>query len=156
MTGGDRVRRHAWKRMAVQVGALLVAATRVASAQTEGTIKLSPEAAVSLALEQNLSLRSVRYSPQAADEAVRAAGAAWTPSLTGTLANSHAQLPAAGVFDQTLATLSQREFASEVGITQRLPFGTSYSVGWRSSRLASSAAIWADQSRRRSARSRPA
>ena len=136
MTGGDRVRRHAWKRTAVQVGALLVAAAGVASAQPEGTLKLTPEAAVALALEQNLSLRSVRYSPQAADEAVRAAGAAWTPSLTGALANSHALLPAAGVLDQTLATLSQREFASEVGITQRLPFGTSYSVGWRSSRLA--------------------
>jgi len=78
MIGGDRVRRHAWKRTAVQVGALLVAAAGVVSAQTEGTIKLTPEAAVALALEQNLSLRSARYSPQAADEAVRAAGAAWT------------------------------------------------------------------------------
>ena len=123
MTGGNRVGRCPWKRTAVRVGALLVAGAGVASAQTEATIKLTPEAAVALALEQNLSLRSVRYSPQAADEAVRAAGAAWTPTLTGTFANSHAQLPAEGVFDQTFATLSQRQLASEVGVTQRLPFG---------------------------------
>jgi outer membrane protein TolC len=136
MTGGQRVHRRVRASTAIQAGVLVLVATAGVSAQTETTIKLSPDAAVALALEQNLSLRSVRYSPQAADEAVRAAGAAWTPSLTGTFVNNHSQVPAASVFDSTFATLSQRELASELAVVQKLPFGTSYSVGWRGSRLA--------------------
>src|SRR4051812_21316763 len=106
-----------------------------------GSLRISPESAVSLALANNLNLESARRSPEIAEFGVRAAEAAWAPSIVATLGQRRADSPASTSFDRTLGVLTDREVSSDVVLSQRLPWGASYEAGWSSLRRSNNSVL---------------
>ena len=100
----------------------------------EGPLRVSPKTAVSLALANNVNLESARRGPEIADWNVRAARGAWTPTVVATLNQSDTDSPASTTFDRPLGGLTDRELSSDLALTQLLPWGASYEVGWSSVR----------------------
>ena len=58
----------------------------------------------------------------------------WTPAVVATLGQGRADSPASTSFDRTLGVLTDRQVSSDVSLSQRLPWGASYEVGWSSLR----------------------
>jgi outer membrane protein len=100
----------------------------------ETPLRVSPEAAVSLALANNLRLESARQTPQIAEFGVRAASSVWVPSVVATLGQARADSPASTSFDRGVGVLSDQQVTSDVSVSQLLPWGASYEVGWDSVR----------------------
>ena len=100
----------------------------------DAPLRISPDAAVTLALANNLRLESTRRSPAIADLDVQAAASAWRPSVVATVGHGRASSPASGSFDRALGVVTDRQVSSDVAVSQLLPWGTSYEVGWRSVR----------------------
>src|SRR5262245_43589342 len=102
------------------------------------TRRLSADDAVKLAVENNLGLQIARVNPQLEDLSVLQARTAWSPSFTTLFQKNSADAPnqsfLAGA--QGLQTSSD-QFLGNLGITQRLPWGGSYDIGWDSSRFVS-------------------
>jgi outer membrane protein TolC len=107
----------------------------------EAPLRLSPESAVSLALANNLNLESARLNPEIAQFNVRAAEGVWAPSIVATLGQGRADSPASTSFDRTLGVLTDRQVSSDVSLSQQLPWGASYEVGWASLRRANSSVL---------------
>jgi outer membrane protein len=121
--------------LALVVIGLVGAANERASAQVPAPVlRLSPEEAVASALEHNLVLKSARLGPQLADLDVNVARTAWTPQLSTRVVNSDSETPPSSPFDQTQTALLDRQVVSELALTQQLPWGTSYRVGWTGAR----------------------
>jgi outer membrane protein len=98
--------------------------------------RISPEEAVALALENNLGIRVARIDPQIQDFNVLGARAAWSPAFTTTLQSNSNDAPNQSFLAGGQGTrTSTDQFASNVGVTQLLPWGGTYEVGWDSSRL---------------------
>ena len=72
-------------------GCLFVLCVQAVAQDQAEALVLSPDQAVSYALERNLDLKAARLAPQMATLDVRAAEAAWSPHLSGSLsfAGSH-------------------------------------------------------------------
>src|SRR6476661_2865871 len=62
-----------------------IPAAQAAPAQSGGTLRLSSDDAVKLALEQNLGIQIARINPQIQDVAVAQARSFWSPNLTSSL-----------------------------------------------------------------------
>ncbi|HEX7941448.1 MAG TPA: TolC family protein, partial [Gemmatimonadaceae bacterium] len=75
--------------------------------------------------------------PEIADLGVRAAASAWIPTLSASLAKSRAESPATGSLDGPLGVLTDRQLSSDIVVSQRLPWGAAYQLGWSGSRNAS-------------------
>src|SRR5687768_9084735 len=76
---------------------LCVPATIVAQS-SEAVLPISPEAAVSLALANNLNLDSARRTPEIAALNVRASESVWSPGVVATLGHSRADSPPSNSF----------------------------------------------------------
>jgi outer membrane protein TolC len=98
------------------------------------TLRVSPDSAIALALANNLELQGARGNPEIAELAIKAAEGVWRPSLLGTVGRSRVDSPASTSFDRTLSVLTDNQVSADVSLSQRLPWGTSYDVGWTSRR----------------------
>lgn len=99
--------------------------------------ELTVDEAVRLALEQNLGIRVERLGPQIQDLAIAQSKALWAPTLTTDLGNTSVATPVANVFAGGQDKVTTSSFEASFGVTQRLSFGTDYSVSWVSSRMTS-------------------
>jgi outer membrane protein len=130
----------AWPMLAA---ALTIAGTPVSvSAQTTPnpqaqtaaaptTRQLTVDDAVKLALEHNLGVQVARVNPQVQDLNVAGARANWAPSLTTTLQNSSIDSPTNSFLSGGQGpSIADDRFSSNIGVTQILPWGGNYSVGW--------------------------
>ena len=96
--------------------------------------QLSMEAAISLALQNNLGLRVERINPELQDLAIAQARTVWTPNLTGSLSTTSRTSPISGFFSGATDKLTRDNLATVVGANQVLPWGANYTVGWDTSR----------------------
>lgn len=113
--------------------ALLALAPTVALAQAPATpLSLSIDAAVTLALENNLDLKTDRLDPQIGDTRVAAASGLFKPTVSSTVNRSNQLQPPSSLL---FPTSTQTDVVTtNVGLNQRLPwFGTSYTVAWDTS-----------------------
>jgi outer membrane protein len=97
--------------------------------------RLTADEAVKLAIENNLGIQISRLDPQIEDLNVAAARGAWAPSVSTVFQNNSFQQPSSNLFSGSdEANFQQDTFSSNFGITQTLPWGGLYDVGWDSSR----------------------
>jgi outer membrane protein TolC len=97
--------------------------------------RLTIEEAVQLAAENNLGLRIARVDPLLEDLTAAQVRAAWNPSLTSTLSSNRTVSPNTGFLSgATGQSTTDNRFNSDVGVTQTLPWGGSYSLGWTTTR----------------------
>jgi outer membrane protein len=125
-------------RLPVLGGLALAVASSVALAQGAGAgvQALGPEEAVVLALEHNLTLKGARLGPEIAATELSAAATSWTPQLSTRIAAANRQTPPASAFDPS-RPLTNQNLQTGLLFGQQLPWGSSYSVGWDGTRLAS-------------------
>ena len=97
--------------------------------------RLTADEAVKLAIENNLGIQISRYDPQIEDLNVLTARTSWSPSFTSTIQNNRLQQPSRSIFtgSAALKTVNNQVF-SNFGLTQALPWGGSYDIGWDNSR----------------------
>jgi outer membrane protein TolC len=128
--------------VALFVAGLIGGVAEPALAQTSATVlRLSPEGAVALALEHNLSLDSARLGLQVADLDVNVARTAWTPELSTRSVVTDSTSPTSSAFDDARLAVLDRQVASDVAIAQQLPFGTSYRIGWTGEHRSNTSAL---------------
>ena len=109
-----------------------------AQAPAAGSVRqLSMEAAISLALQNNLGLRVERLNPELQDLAIAQARTVWTPNLTGSLSTASRTSPISGFFSGATDKLTRDNFGTAVGANQVLPWGANYTVGWDTNRAES-------------------
>jgi outer membrane protein TolC len=109
-----------------------------AQAPAAGPVRqLSMEAAISLALQNNLSLRVERINPELQDLAIAQAKTVWTPNLTGSMSTSSRTSPITGFFSGATDKLTSENVRSNVGANQVLPWGANYTMTWDTSRAKS-------------------
>lgn len=106
-----------------------------AAAQTR---RMTIDDAVRSALENNLGIRVARFDPQVQDLSLARALAAWTPTFTSTIQNASTDSPNNSFLSGGGQRTSDDRLDTNVGLTQNLPWGGSYSVGWDSSRSTTS------------------
>ncbi len=112
---------------------LLALAPTVALAQSPAApLNLSVDEAVTLALENNLDLKTDRLDPQIGDTRVAAASGLFKPTVSSTVnRNNQLQPPSSLLFPTSTRT---DVVTTNVGLNQRLPwFGTAYNVAWDTS-----------------------
>jgi outer membrane protein TolC len=95
---------------------------------------------VTFALGHNLALSGARLGPQAAALEVSAANAAWSPHLSSHIGIDDSRTPPLTVFTPA-SGLASAQIASGAGISQALPWGSSYSVEWGAGRLSGNSPI---------------
>ena len=105
------------------------------------TLRVSSDEAVAIALDHNLALKGARIGPALADLDVQTTGTAWTPALSTRVGKTDGRTPAATPFDQGQTSLRTGQLTSDVALTQQLPWGSSYQVGWLGARRTSSGAF---------------
>jgi outer membrane protein len=106
------------------------------------TRRLTADEAVKLALENNLGIRVARIDPQIQDLNIVNAKTGWTPSLSTTFQTNSNDAPNQNFLAGAQGTkTSSDQFASNIGVTQTLPWGGSYDVGWDSSRFNSNSSF---------------
>jgi outer membrane protein len=115
--------------------ALFIATTVPAFAQQAPRVEqLTIDAAVRMALENNLGIRVARIDPQIQDLGVALARAGWAPAFTTTVQQASTDAPSTSSLSGGQTGTTDNRFASNVGIQQALPWGGSYNIGWDSSR----------------------
>ena len=139
--------RYGVARVAVVAAAVLALAVPVfgqvtqapaAKAPPAGPVRqLSMESAISLALQNNLTLRVERINPELQDLAIAQARTVWTPNLTGSMSTSSRTSPISGFFSGATDKLTRENLGTNVGANQVLPWGANYAVGWDTSRAKS-------------------
>ena len=102
---------------------------------------LTPERAVSLALEQNAGVQAARLGPQIADEDVRAAEGAWTPVVSSRLTGISEQLPSESTLTAAQVSTLRVGRTADLTLQQRLPWGTQYEVTWSGGRQSSNSIL---------------
>jgi outer membrane protein len=99
------------------------------AATTPGTLRLTVDDAVKLALENNADLKADRLDPQIGDTRVAVAAGAFKPTFNSSVQRNNQLQPPAGFLVPT--PTRNDVVTSNAGVSQRLPrFGTSYSLGW--------------------------
>jgi outer membrane protein TolC len=122
-------------------GGLLLAMVAVSGtqasvfAQAPQVRRLTQDEAVKIALENNLGVQIARFDPLVQDLSIAQARGAWTPSFNTTLQTTSTDTPNNSFLSgaQGLKTSDER-FNTNVGVSQTLPWGGNYSVGWDSTR----------------------
>src|SRR5262245_18195506 len=111
--------------------ALVIALTLLAgpaAAQPAATLlRIGPDEAVALALEHDLTLRAERLGPAIAATETAGAVSAWSPSVFSHVSANNNRTAAATAFDASSSIATQEQISSDLGVAQRLPWGTSYS-----------------------------
>lgn len=125
--------RHRLLHIILATGALAIAAT--ASAQSSQPApqvrRLSVDEAVRSAIEHNLGVQVARIDPLIEDLGVAVARGAWAPTFTTALQATSADTPNNSFLSGAQGTkTSDARVSTNVGVTQLLPWGGSYSVGW--------------------------
>jgi len=120
----------------------MAAAARPAAAQDPSATvrRVSVDEAVNLALEQNLGIAVERFNPQIDDMSIAQARSFWLPTLTSTLQGVAQDNPVTNALAGGQTKINENRFTTQVGMSQILPFGTSYSLAWNGAR--SSMAAW--------------
>ena len=99
------------------------------------TRSLSVNEAVALALENNLGIRSERYSPRIQDMAVADARSVWLPNLSFDMLRDNATTPSATFLDGVDTQVINKLFSNVFTVNQQLPWaGGSYTAGWDGAR----------------------
>ena len=119
----------------------LLATPALAQTSPEGPIRrLSIQDAVSLALEQNLTVQVERLNPRISDLSIAQARTAWTPSIGTTFSTTGTDSPvnsflvaAEGGANKT----TDRRLTTEVSYTQLFEWGGAASASWDNSRQTS-------------------
>ncbi len=105
------------------------------ASQSDTTRRLTLEEAVALALEHNLGVQTSRFAPQIEDLAVAQALAAWRPTVNTIVEANGTDSPNVSFLSGALgARTSDGRFNTNVGVSQALPWGGHYSIGWDSVR----------------------
>jgi outer membrane protein TolC len=113
------------------------AAVAQAPGQPAGPVrKLTVDEAVALGLENNPNLRVERINPLLQDANIDQARSAWSPNLTGLLNFNNADSPPDSILSGSTDILRVERLSGSAGVSQLLPWGTSYQVTWDSSRTA--------------------
>jgi outer membrane protein len=119
----------------------LAAAMKSAAAQTgaqpdAGTARrLAIDDAVRLALEQNLGIRIQRIDPQIQDMGVAQATAQWAPTVTSSLSRNSVSTQSTSALSGGASSIDNGTLATQVGMSQTLPWGGSYTGSFNNSRL---------------------
>jgi outer membrane protein TolC len=107
----------------------------VSPPRADGTRQLTVDEAVALALEHNLGIHTTRFTPQIEDLGVAQALAAWQPTVNSTVLATSTDMPNTSFLSgATGAKTSDGRFNTNLGVSQALPWGGNYSIGWDSSR----------------------
>jgi outer membrane protein TolC len=95
-------------------------------------LKLTVDAAVKMALRDNLDLAADRLEPEIGDTQIAAASASFRPSVNSALQRNNQLQPPASFL---IPTATRNDVMnSNVGVSQLLPwFGTAYGLSWNSS-----------------------
>lgn len=135
MKKSTRSRKAVLRKVLALAGCLLATwCIRAAAQEQPDSLVLTPERAIAFALERSLVLKGARFGPQIAALQVRSANTAWSPRLSGSAGISDAHTPPLSTFDPQSGPVA-RQIASGVGVSQLLPWGTSYTVEWDAARL---------------------
>ena len=102
----------------------------VASADPDARA-LTIDEAVAMALEQNVSLRVERMSPDITSQDLAQAYSAWLPALTGNLRFNSSSQPPSSFLETDEDTLTSDTLSGNVGVEQFLPTGGSYNFGFQ-------------------------
>ena len=121
-------------------GCLFVLCVQAVAQDQAEALVLSPDQAVMYALERNLDLKAARLAPQMATLDVRAAEAAWSPHLSGSVSFAGTHSPALSVLDP-ISGFVTKEIAGGTSVTQALPWGFSWTAGWDTERLTSNSPL---------------
>jgi len=112
-----------------------IPAAQAAPAQSGGgTLRLSSDDAVKLALEQNLGIQIARINPQIQDVAVAQARSFWSPNLTSSLQRNSNTTAATSALAGGATSVDTGTFGGALGMNQVLPWGGSYIANWQSQR----------------------
>jgi outer membrane protein len=104
--------------------------------------RLTADEAVQLAVQNNLGIQIARLSPQIEDLNVLQARTAWSPNFNTTFQSNSNDAPNQNFLAGAQGTrTSTDQFLSNTGITQTLPWGGNYDIGWDSTRLQSNNAF---------------
>ena len=122
-----------------QSGAPLArAAASAAAAQPAAVVRrISMDEAVKLALEQNLGIQIERMNPRIQDLAVAQARSLWAPTVSSTLSNNSTTNQPNNAFSGGLTRVTDSRFSTQFGVSQVLPTGANYTLGWNSFRASS-------------------
>jgi outer membrane protein TolC len=106
------------------------------------TRRLNADEAVRLALENNLGIRVARIDPQIEDLNILNAKTGWTPNFSTTLSSNNNNAPNQNFLAGAQGTkTTSDQVLSNIGLTQTLPWGGNYQVGWDSSRYNSNSSF---------------
>ena len=106
------------------------------------TRRLTADEAVRLALENNLGIRVARIDPQIQDLNIVNAKTGWTPNFNTTFSTNSQDAPNQNFLAGAQGTItSSDQVLSNIGMTQTLPWGGSYDIGWDSSRFNSNSSF---------------
>jgi outer membrane protein TolC len=104
--------------------------------------RLTVDDAVKLALENNLGIRVARIDPQIQDLNILGARSGWTPSVSTSLQTNSNDAPNRNFLAGAQGTTtSSDQFAGNLGVSQLLPWGGSYDIGWDSTRFSSNSSF---------------
>jgi outer membrane protein len=118
----------------VSVSAQVVLPPQAPAAQVR---RLTADEAVRLAAENNLGIQIARYDPQIEDLNVAQARAGWSPTFNSSLQQNSAEQPPNSFLSGAQNSLVSDQFSTSTDVSQLLPWGASYSVGWDSNRSTS-------------------
>lgn len=106
------------------------------------TRRLNADEAVRLALENNLGIRVARIDPQIEDLNIVNAKTGWTPNFSTTLSSNSNNAPNQNFLAGAQGTkTTSDQVLSNIGVSQTLPWGGNYQVGWDSSRYNSNSSF---------------
>ena len=93
--------------------------------------RLSVDEAVRTALESNLGVQVARVDPLIEDLSVAVARSAWSPTFNTTVQTTSADTPNNSFLSGALGSkTSDARVSTNAGVTQVLPWGGDYSIGW--------------------------
>lgn len=128
------------KKCATLVLAAALAALGAGSVAAQGPAavrRLSVDEAVKLALEQNLGIEIERLNPQIEDVGVAQARSYRVPTVSSTLQSVSQNSPATSALSGGQTSINNTQFQSQFGLTQLLPTGANYALGWTGARATS-------------------
>ncbi len=115
--------------------AQLPSAQPAAPAATGPVRPLSVNEAVALALEQNLGVQVERLNPQLQDLAIEQARTAWRPGFNAGVSAQSQDSPPSSFLSGASDKITSTSTGGNVGVSQLLPWGTSYAVSYDSNRF---------------------
>jgi outer membrane protein len=112
---------------------LLLAAQQAAAAAPQ-VRRLTADEAVRLAAENNLGIQIARYDPQIQDFNILQARAGWAPTFVTLLQQNSAVQTPDSLLSGAQNRLESDQFSNQSDLTQLLPWGGSYALGWDTAR----------------------